>query len=97
MTSKHEHIQKHTNNMRLGLIHNVPHSSVQSEGRRISLVVQHALENLSLTMAKNFLFKILREENVPRVTASFKNLAEFSVGVSCSSICFDRDTGVLFH
>ncbi|ESN93236.1 hypothetical protein HELRODRAFT_115758 [Helobdella robusta] len=70
---------KHTNKLRLGLIHNID-SWDSAEDVELVLAVQLAISTLKLNVAKNFINKILKEENVEMLKNREKSLSNFAVG-----------------
>jgi len=70
---------KHSSSMRLGLVHcpgeDTPHGSL---GKPISHVVQVALETLNGYMAKSFITKLLKEENVEDLQSGKKTLEDLT-------------------
>ena len=91
-------LQKHTNSVRVGLIHNpveLPSSGEKQERLSIAVAVQAAIDSLSSAMAKSFVTKLLKEENVAELHLGTRTLQDLAVHVSslsyshhsCLSLC----------
>ncbi|XP_075057628.1 UDP-glucose:glycoprotein glucosyltransferase 1 isoform X2 [Mixophyes fleayi] len=70
--------QKTSNYVRLGMINN-PSEDPSSEGTRIGRAIWAALQTQSSNNAKNFITKIIKEENARAVEAG-QDITEFAVG-----------------
>ncbi|KAM4694054.1 UDP-glucose:glycoprotein glucosyltransferase 1 isoform 2-T2 [Discoglossus pictus] len=70
--------QKSSNNVRIGMINN-PSENPSSETTRIARAIWVALQTQSSNNAKNFITKILKEENAKVIEAG-GDVMEFSVG-----------------
>ena len=73
--------QKHTNGVRLGVVHNPSAPGGASTKLKISSAIQVALDTLSPNMAKSFITKLLKEENVEALFNGEKSLEDLAVGV----------------
>ena len=79
-------LQKHTNSMRLSVVHNPSGDIKDNKDMFIARAIQVALETLSTTMAKSFVTKLLKEENVESLAKGAKMLEELAVNVSLSEL-----------
>lgn len=82
--------QRHTNSVRVGLIHNpteLPSGGEKQNGLSIAVAVQAAIDSLSSGMAKSFVTKLLKEENVAELNGGTKTLQDLAVHVSSLSFC----------
>lgn len=73
---------KHTNSVRVGIIHNLydlPTGSKQQSDFHVSVAVQAALDALNPGMAKSFITKLLKEENFVELKNGRLTLKELAV------------------
>jgi hypothetical protein len=76
------HCQKHTSNVRIGVVHNFDAEEVTKSVGIIPWAVEAALELLDTSTAKNFITKLLKEENVEALKSGQKSLDDLAVSVS---------------
>jgi len=84
------HFQKHTNSVRIGIVHNVEVAetvSPSSDQFLISRAIDVALDTLDVGVAKIFVTKLVKEENVEALKSGAKTLEDFSVSVCTAFRC----------
>ncbi|OQV12944.1 UDP-glucose:glycoprotein glucosyltransferase 1 [Hypsibius exemplaris] len=69
---------KASNDVRIGIIYNPSESSLAGD-LRISKAIQVALETQPMNLARNFITKLLKEENVAEIAVGTKTLQDFEV------------------
>lgn len=80
--------QKHTHALRLGIVFSSTDKEAAKETRFITQAIYTALTTLSNGLARNYITKLVKEENVAELQAKKKSLADLEVNVSCSTKVF---------
>ncbi len=77
-------LQKHTNDVRIGIVHNPTSLPARDDAAAhfLSRAVHVALETQEPGMAKSFVTKLLKEENVAALRSGAKSLRDLAVHVS---------------
>jgi len=80
------HVQRHTSSVRLGIVHNVDVEALTQRTATghlcIARAVDVALETLDVGVAKMFVTKLVKEENVEALTTGAKTWDDLAVSVS---------------
>ena len=76
-------LQKSSNDIRISIIHN-PKSAEQSTEKSTLHAVQVALDTLPSLMAKSFITKLIKEDNVKALANGQKTYEDLAVNVSYS-------------
>ena len=78
--------QKSSSTSRLAVVHNPAHISDSHFDHPIARAVQVALDTLPVGMAKSFITKLVKEENVAALASGEKTMDDLAVNVSVT--CF---------
>jgi len=82
-------IQKHTNSVRIGIVHNVDVEAVVKRSAAghlcISCAIDVALATLDVGVAKMFVTKLVKDENIDALKSGAKTWEELAVSVSTST------------
>ena len=75
-------LQKSSNDVRLGFIHNSQGEASDATAQLVATAIQVAMETMDAGMAKNFITKLLKEENIAALRSGEKTLEDLAVHVS---------------
>ena len=85
-------VQRHTSSVRLGIVHNVDMEALNQRTAVghlcIARAVDVALETLDVGVAKMFVTKLVKEENVEALTTGARTWDDLAVSVSGSLLMY---------